>query len=241
MDIGDYGVCVNDLAAQREQTPPILNQQETPRAAAETALLWRGLSTIKVHFLDSSPRTAVFREAVQEIAPAWCAGTSLTFDFTVTGTPDVTINFAPIRGQYGIYNSFLGRASRGRVPSMNLIFPPGTTDRSILKRYILHEFGHALGLIHEHQSPARDFRWNEQAVLDWFRQYVGWDEDVVRSQVLTPYLTATTSNTEFDPRSIMLYPIYTGWASSGLVTGWNDELSDTDRRFIADLYRPGAA
>jgi hypothetical protein len=34
----------------------------------------------------------------------------------------------------------------------------------------------------------------------------------------------------------MLYPIYPGWVTSGLVTGWNDELSDTDRRFIRELY-----
>src|SRR5206468_4167586 len=137
---------------------------------------------------------------------------------------------------HGIFNSLLGKASRGRVPSMNLTFRPDTSSRTILKRYILHEFGHALGLIHEHQSPSRDFRWDEQAVIDWFRQNVGWNEEKVRQQVLTPFLTGTTSNTQFDPQSIMLYPLYPGWASSGLVTAWNDDLSDTDKRFIAELY-----
>jgi serralysin len=242
MDISDYGVCVNSLTPRREQTPPILNQQETPRAAAETALLWGERDRkLRVHFLDGPDS---FHDAVRQTAPQWCAavqmaGGELSFDFRPTGTPDITVNFAPIKGQYGIYNSFIGQASRGRVPSMNLTFPPGTSDPAVLRRYILHEFGHALGLIHEHQSPGRDFAWNERAVIDWFRQYLGWGEQMVRQQVLEPYLTQTTTNTAFDPRSVMLYPIYPGWASTGLVTGWNDDLSETDKRLIARLYGPG--
>lgn len=233
MDISDYGICVNGLAGRREQTPPIRNQVESDRAAAETALLWQNGTAIKVYFLNGSQ---TFREAVRRIAPEWSRYAKISFDFDATGIPDITINFEPLQGYYGLYNSFIGQASRGRVPSMNLVFPPGTTDERVLKRYILHEFGHALGLIHEHQGPGRDFRWNERAVIDWFRTHVGWDEEMVRQQVLIPYETKTTSNTRFDSQSIMLYPVYAGWASSGLVTGWNDDLSDTDRKFIGELY-----
>ena len=234
MEIKNFGVCVNTLPKCREQTLPISNQALTDRAAAETALHWDKGTRIKVHFLNG---LADWHEAVEQIAPEWCVDTNISFDFSSGGLPDVTINFEPIDGLYhGIYNSFIGQASRGRVPSMNLAFPPGTTDLSILRRYILHEFGHALGLIHEHQSPGRGFAWNEQVVLDWFRDHVGWDEAEVREQVLTPWLTETITNTTFDPQSIMLYPIQPGWASGGLVTGWNDDLSDEDRRFIASLY-----
>jgi hypothetical protein len=233
MSISAFGICANGLSPQGEQTPPIRNQQKTPRAAAETALLWEKGTAIKVHFLNGDAR---FHDAVREIAPQWCDKTDLRFDFTQGGSPDITINFAPIRGLDGIYNSWLGQASRGHVPSMNLIFPPHTEDPTILKRYILHEFGHALGLIHEHQSPAVDFQWNEPAVIDWFDQYAGWDEETVRKEVLKPYVTATTSNTRFDPRSIMVYPIYPGWVMSGLTVPWNNELSDTDKRFITQLY-----
>jgi hypothetical protein len=233
MNMQQYGVCANGLTPQGEQTPPIRIQQETPRAAAETDLLWKERKPIKVHFLNGD---AKFHDAVREFAPEWCCEADLSLNFEPGGTPDITINFAPIRGYYGIYNSFLGQASRGRVPSMNLIFPPHTSSRVVLKRYILHEFGHALGLIHEHQSPGVDFSWNEKEVIEWFDRHVGWDEEMVRRQVLTPYVTSSTSNTRFDPKSIMLYPIYPGWASSGVVTTWNDDLSETDRSFIANLY-----
>ncbi len=234
MNVKDFGICVNTLTTSRKQTQPVSNQTLTDRAAAETALLWDCGDRIKVRFLNGMDAQ---RDAVKRVAPEWCESANLSFDFAPEGLPDITINFAPIDGlYYGVYNSLVGKASRGRVPSMNLTFPPGTTDEVVLRRYILHEFGHALGLIHEHQSPALDFHWNERVVLDWFHERVGWDEDMVRAQVLTPYQTETTTNTQFDPRSIMLYPIYPGWASSGRVTGWNNDLSDTDRLFIGTLY-----
>ena len=33
-------------------------------------------------------------------------------------------------------------------------------------RVILHEFGHALALVHEHQNSALSIQWNETAVIE---------------------------------------------------------------------------
>src|SRR4051794_34511930 len=136
MNIDEYGVCANGFTPRGKQTARIRNQKETDRAAAETAVLWDNEQSIKVHFLNGN---AKFHEAVKEIAPKWCSGTGIAFNFAQGGTtPDITINFAPMRGgSYGIYNSLLGQAARGSVPSMNLIFPPNTTSREVLTRYIL--------------------------------------------------------------------------------------------------------
>ena len=38
------------------------------------------------------------------------------------------------------------------------------SDDDELRRVVLHEFGHALGLIHEHQNPEGGIEWNEPAV-----------------------------------------------------------------------------
>ena len=48
-----------------------------------------------------------------------------------------------------------------KVPLMSCTMNLGFVDRAT----VLHEFGHALGLIHEHQSPFNDdFRWNWEKV-----------------------------------------------------------------------------
>jgi len=33
---------------------------------------------------------------------------------------------------------------------------------------VRHEFGHALGAVHEHQSPVFPYHWNRQAVIDYY-------------------------------------------------------------------------
>src|SRR5438445_521773 len=35
------------------------------------------------------------------------------------------------------------------------------------RRTVLHEFGHALGAIHEHQSPGGEIKWNKDVVYAW--------------------------------------------------------------------------
>ena len=102
----------------------------------------------------------------------------------------------------------------------------------------LHEFGHALGLIHEHQSPESPIKWNEAKVMKYYSGYPNyWDIATIRSNVLDKYQkTQTMRSTEFDPKSIMLYPIQAQF-TDGFSSDWNRVLSDTDRTFIRDFYK----
>ena len=49
---------------------------------------------------------------------------------------------------------------------------------------ILHEFGHALGLKHEHQNPAFRIQWNESAIIQHLKQSQGWSEAQIRHNVI---------------------------------------------------------
>lgn len=66
----------------------------------------------------------------------------------------------------------------------------------------LHEFGHAMGMLHEHQNPNKPIQWNKDAVYCAYRHVS--KEDVDRN-ILTPEAMNWSNGTEFDPKSIMLY------------------------------------
>ncbi len=105
---------------------------------------------------------------------------------------------------------------------------------------VLHEFGHALGLIHEHQSPASGIRWNRTAVL---RDLSGppnhWDQATIEHNVFRKYSSSTvTQYTQFDPKSIMLYALPSHWMLDHTEFSENKQLSRADKEFVKERY-PG--
>ena len=69
-----------------------------------------------------------------------------------------------------------------------------------------HEFGHAIGLAHEHQNPAGGIQWNEVVVIrEAAKSPNFWDEATTRRNILRKYRADQINGTAFDPDSIMLY------------------------------------
>jgi hypothetical protein len=218
----------------------LTDRNVVPFAAMERAKVWANGLEITVGFWDAlaSPR---LEEKVREIAPDWCKVANLDFKF-VGRDRDAMIRVSFSRDGHW---SALGRDSANRFSfprnSMNLALTeldPDETFRSI----VLHEFGHAIGLIHEHQNPGARIPWNEQAVYAFFEQRYGWP----RQQTFQNVLKRMEQNsslfewTDFDPESIMIYEI------PGFLTGGQYELkrqsklSPNDRRLAAQMY-PGRA
>jgi serralysin len=80
------------------------------------------------------------------------------------------------------------------------------SDEAEYSRVVLHEFGHALGMIHEHQNPANEIQWNNPEV---YRALGGppnnWDTDTIDHNMFREYSQDQTQFTDFDEKSIMLY------------------------------------
>ena len=104
--------------------------------------------------------------------------------------------------------------------TMNFGWLKDSTSETEFARVITHEFGHALGCIHEHQSPAARIPWNTQAVCDYYKKTNGWSEDDVKQNIFDPYSSSTTQFSSFDPSSIMLYAIPASLTTDGYSTGW---------------------
>jgi hypothetical protein len=191
----------------------------------------------------------VIREHVKTIAPTWSQYANLTFEFVEGWTEDVTVNFEPDPENgitYGTFCSYLGTDcclhSRSKEASTHLVFEPNnpsyTEDQ--FRRLILHEFGHALGLIHEHMRPDRPILWNQPAVCKYYRSNFGWNWPTIRANVIDIYEKAVKDQTPFDPKSIMMYPIDTGLAAyedcTPFTTDWNFDLTPGDIELISRTY-----
>ena len=113
---------------------------------------------------------------------------------------------------------------------------PGSPDEE-LRRVVLHEFGHALGLIHEHQNPNKPIAWNKDAVI---RDLSGppnrWDTATIFNNMFKTYQPKQVIGTDVDPTSIMMYPIPLAWTTDGTSAGLNGELSDIDKKLVRDAY-----
>ena len=109
---------------------------------------------------------------------------------------------------------------------MNLGFLDGGTAA--------HEFGHAIGLGHEHQNPQGGIEWNEDIVIrELGKPPNSWTPSQVKHNVLEKYRADQIRGTQFDPNSIMLYFFPGSWTKSGKGTKANEKLSDMDKAFIA--------
>lgn len=207
------------------------------RAAALLASKWPNGSVITVSFLDGDD---ALRRRVRESALQWTTQTepamaNLLLDFRKnTHQTEIRISFG-YSGSWSVIGTTARNEADTSVPTMNFgwLTPDSSPDE--LNRVVLHEFGHALGLIHEHQSPDGRICWDRDAVLADLRAN-GWPDDDIEWNMFHAFEEEETNFGAFDPDSIMMYPIPQRWTCDGFSTNLNRSLSTNDRAFIAKLY-----
>lgn len=163
------------------------------RAVSPVGKAWMNGSTLRVRFLGG---TAAQRRTARTQAGWWTRHANLRFAFGDHPRAEIRVAFDPADGAW----SYVGTDARSipaDQPTMNLGFLDGGTAA--------HEFGHAIGLAHEHQNPKGGLRWDERVVL---RAMAGppnhWDAATTRHNILRKYAVRQVRGTAFDPASIML-------------------------------------
>ena len=101
----------------------------------------------------------------------------------------------------------------------------------------IHEFGHMLGMIHEHQNPrGKTIQWDKKKVINWARQTQGWDENKTNTNIIQKYDVNTINGSNFDPCSIMLYFFPGSLTINNVGSKQNLRLSATDVEWITKVY-----
>jgi serralysin len=196
---------------------------------------WDSRDVITVKFLDGDPSV---QDRVRRVALEWTRPqlANLRLSFVPDGDALVRISFL-YDGSWSTVGTGCKQVTDQSQPTMNFGWLNAQTPDDKLRRVVLHEFGHMLGLTHEHMHPQHGIQWDRDAVI---RDLTGppnnWSLEDIESNMFQVYDEKETNFSQFDPQSIMLYPIPSHWTRNGFSVGLNSELSPTDRSFIRQQY-----
>jgi hypothetical protein len=201
------------------------------RGLADNYYLWDNGQNIYIKFLSGSN---ALQNKIKVFSKEWGKYANIKFVFVSKGNSNVRINLDSNGGHNSSIGTLANSVSQGEK-TMNL----DTTDfinDTILKRTVLHEFGHVLGLLHEHFNPVSGISWNKDSVYEDLYKSDGWDKEKVDNNIFQVYKLSYTNGTLYDELSIMEYPISPNWTTNGYSVSWNNDLSNGDKILIGALY-----
>jgi hypothetical protein len=193
--------------------------------------MWIPGQSLRVMYLGFSPTV---RSKIETVVRQWTGpnGANLNLVFTQNAPSDIRIG--PGRNESAVGREALAYGADKATMTLNV---DDSTDDGTLTRHVLHEFGHALGWLHEHQSPAAGIKWNKPNVYAAYAAF-NWPKADVDSYIFNVYSRSHTNYTRFDRDSIMIYTISPGFTLDGFTTNQPESLSPTDLEYARKWYPP---
>jgi len=262
-DINQERICVQQILPHHRNElnsynhPSISNQQrERLQAAFFTKKLWPKGAKIRIAFLGTGnqiPRTSlqaleaggdtqdqidplqkisdknsvqqmikkIVRERIKPLV-------NLDIDFIENPQQaNVRISFDPDGGAWSLVGTDALHQKSGATMNLGWFDVPTA----------MHEFGHMLGMIHEHQNPRGEkIKWNDAAVYKWAKATQGWSEKMTEQNIIDTYDVNSINGSNFDPLSIMLYFFPGSLTTNNKGTHQNLMYSGLDVEWIAKMY-----
>lgn len=199
-----------------------------------TDKMWEPGQTITIGF-DITGGSIDQIDLVKRYAKEWELFANIKFEFQNNGNGMIRVGFKPT-GSW----SYIGRdalnISAGQS-TMNFGWL-GSVNNTLARQVILHEFGHALGFIHEHQRVDASINWDKEKVYTYYSQPPNnWTREMTDQQIFQKYAVSATNYSVYDQLSIMQYPVPAELTMDGSRIDWNLDLSPTDKQY-ASLYYP---
>lgn len=216
---------------------------------------WLPDPSIKVCFYGGNWRA---NQKIARVASEWSRQGHVRFDFGNTNGTSIcrqcaSNDVSDIRITYtgGYYNSAVGNQSHDEEfkggPSMWLYeFDKPQPDEKFFRFHVLHEFGHALGLNHEHQNPISEC----ETEFNWpviYAELVSQKPPFYTLNQVSNNMHVFLANTNFllsayDRRSVMNYSFpgnyYLQGTNSPCFCSLNSVLSPRDYLSLSGRYPP---
>ncbi len=207
------------------------------RMAILTDNKWKKGQTITVAFLDGS---ALQKKKTQKYARYWTmknkANANIKLKFVSGKKALIRISFIADSGSWSTIGTDCNLVPANE-PTMNFGWLRNNSDEAEWERVVVHEFGHAVGCIHEHQNPSKGIKWNKPAVYKYFAGPPNnWSKAEVDSNIFDKYSKNITQFTDLDTTSIMMYFFPKEFTTDGFGTPENKHLSPIDIDFIKKQY-----
>lgn len=212
-----------------------------PRMALIDSRKWENGMTLRCRFLQGTKEQ---KAKVRECAEAWMQHANLKFKWVDTGESEIRIAFVESDGSWSAVgtDALIREYFPKHQPTMNFGWLTNRTSAADTRGVVLHEFGHAIGCVHEHQSPNETLDWNKEAVYEYFSGSPNfWSKEEIDGNVLRKYSRRGTTATIFDRKSIMLYQFAKELFTDGKATPNNTRLSPLDIRMIREMYPEATA
>lgn len=202
--------------------------------AAVRGRQWKAGQELKVKFVNPIP-SAVLSTKIIDAFKQWEKYANIKLSF-VSNSEQANIRI--LVSNSGSSWSYVGTDMAGIPQSQHNMEFGWLNDNSPISeinRVVIHEFGHALGCIHEHQNPSTNVPWDKNAVYAYYAKQ-GWDKQTVDTNLFQTYEKSSTNYSQFDKESIMLYAIPDQLTIGNYEVGWNNKLSEMDKKHIGVVY-----
>jgi hypothetical protein len=193
---------------------------------------------LKVKFMNGTEKQKL---GVKTEAKEWEHYANVKFNFVASNKPaDIRIAFK-WKNDSGSW-SYIGTDCFNipqDQPTMNFGWlDTSYSDKEEYQRVVKHEFCHALGGIHEHQSPAAGtIPWDVPKVYKYYQGPPNyWTKEEVDNNIFNKYSTTRTQYSHFDKESIMLYSIPNSLTIGDYEVGFNSVISETDKDYMGVIY-----
>jgi len=214
--------------------PAVVAPGEAARARADFPLLWVPGSRLRVRFLNGP---ALLHRRVLRLAQIWTAYANISFEASDDSAAEIRVAFNEAEGSWSYEGTqCLVLPHTEQTVNFGWLRPDSAIDE--MESVVVHEFGHVLGLAHEHGNPDAAIAWNKEAV---YRDMGGppnhWSRETVNDTIFATWPRSRFPFAKpFDPHSITAFPIPSEWTRDGTSIGRNVTISAGDREFVSRLY-----
>lgn len=226
---------------QKLQLPQAMKPRKK-RSVADHSVFWRPGQTLRISFIGTP--CPWLKNSIFDTACQWLKYANLKFELL-----DNDVDEAEIRiqtdVQEGVNFSFLGNQALD-VDGATMALGVKLSD-PLFEPFVLHEFGHALGMEHEHQHPRANIPWDLDAVRQLLAAVLA-DEanspdelaDLIEEDLAVQFLPLPDNGDllilPYDKQSIMHYRIRQKLTRHAFKRSQNLKISKKDKRFMRLVY-----